>query len=156
MSKKHRYKAQTRENIRAAEAVPLTPGDYVRMTKAILVAGRTGLGGWTAKQLACFDIPWPPKGGWIRRLIGQSFPRHRVERFLLLKGVDPATILPGSISVPVPARHNRHCTTDEMADMFIEELENTVCLHDAPHVGDLACCRECIKRIIRSVFMECR
>jgi hypothetical protein len=33
-----------------------------------IMSKRTARGGWTAKQLAEWGVPWPPPQGWKRRL----------------------------------------------------------------------------------------
>lgn len=39
-------------------------------------ASRSAMGGWTAKQLAAWGVPWPPPTGWRRALErGEPIPK---------------------------------------------------------------------------------
>ena len=40
------------------------------VTKVWLNMYTTEKGSWTAKQLACLGIGWPPRKGWINRAVG--------------------------------------------------------------------------------------
>lgn len=57
------------------------------MDKTILIthewlhAHGTPGGGWTAQQLAVFDIAWPPSKGWLKGLVGQHMTAGQREAF---------------------------------------------------------------------------
>jgi ribosome-binding protein aMBF1 (putative translation factor) len=40
-----------------------------RLTEEQIEAGRSPRGGWTRKQLAEWNVPWPPPAGWRRALL---------------------------------------------------------------------------------------
>jgi len=47
----------------------------MRLTAAEIEAGRSPRGGWKAKQLAKWGVPWPPPKGWRKALLaGQPIP----------------------------------------------------------------------------------
>lgn len=50
------------EEVRKRE-IPLT------VTKREILAARTRAGGWTRETLAQWGVSWPPRAGWIDRLI---------------------------------------------------------------------------------------
>lgn len=58
----------------------------VTLTRELIIAARTPRGAWTRKQLEVFDIAWPPKHGWLRRLIGTTVSAHAYEKFAALGG----------------------------------------------------------------------
>ena len=41
----------------------------------------TGANSWTAAQLRCLGVPWPPPQGWRRRLIGTSITDEQARGF---------------------------------------------------------------------------
>lgn len=48
------------------------------MTNAQIEAGRSPKGGWTAKQLLLWGVPWPPPKGWRKKLLrGEPISRPR-------------------------------------------------------------------------------
>lgn len=72
----------------------------VVLTKALIEAGRTGNSGYRKKQLLALGVSYPPKSGWIERLIGTEVSDEQYERFLghstskqaeqILRGEQPA------------------------------------------------------------------
>jgi hypothetical protein len=40
-----------------------------RLTRDEVEAGRSAAGGFTKKQLAAWEVPWPPPDGWLRALL---------------------------------------------------------------------------------------
>lgn len=75
----------------------------VVLTKALIEAGRTGNSGYSKKQLLALGVSYPPKSGWIERLIGTEVSDEQYERFLghstskqaeqILRGEQPAKAL---------------------------------------------------------------
>jgi len=72
----------------------------VVLTKALIEAGRTGNSGYSKNQLLALGVSYPPKSGWIERLIGTEVSDEQYERFLghstskqaeqILRGEQPA------------------------------------------------------------------
>jgi hypothetical protein len=72
----------------------------VVLTKALIEASRTGNSGYRKKQLLALGVGFPPKSGWIERLIGTEVSDEQYERFLghrtskqaeqILRGEQPA------------------------------------------------------------------
>ena len=72
----------------------------VVLTKALIEAGRTVNSGYSKKQLLALGVSYPPKSGWIERLIGTEVSDEQYERFLghstskqaeqILRGEQPA------------------------------------------------------------------
>ena len=54
----------------------------VVLNKALIEAGRTGNSGYRKKQLLALGVNFPPKSGWIERLIGTEVSDEQYERFL--------------------------------------------------------------------------
>ena len=57
----------------------------MRITRELLVEGRSGSGGWNARQLKLLGIDWPPAQGWQDRVIGRDISSGDAEKFVLLK-----------------------------------------------------------------------
>ena len=38
-------------------------------------------GGWTRDQLEAIGVSWPPREGWIRRIVGSRISGEQRERF---------------------------------------------------------------------------
>ena len=55
--------------------------DFFTITRAWLHAHSTPGGGWTAEQLAVFDIPWPPQKGWLSGLVGKAISIDQKKKF---------------------------------------------------------------------------
>ena len=55
------------------------------VTEDFLEQGKSEKGGYTAKQLNLFSIPWPPMKGWKNRIIGMEISDEMADQFLLLK-----------------------------------------------------------------------
>lgn len=51
------------------------------VTKDWLLNNKTAKGAWSAKQLACLCIDWPPRKGWIDRAVGTTILVSVKERF---------------------------------------------------------------------------
>lgn len=47
------------------------------LTLAEIDAAKTPAGGWTKEQLASWGVPWPPRGGWKRRLLQSAREAQR-------------------------------------------------------------------------------
>lgn len=45
----------------------------MKLTKEQIDAGRSRAGGWTAKQLRQWGVPWPPPKGWRKALLAGEF-----------------------------------------------------------------------------------
>jgi hypothetical protein len=112
--------------------------DTVIVTEKLLLAGRTGPGGWNRLQIECLGIKWPPKKGWKSRIRGRSIPRDKAERFVALRG---ATSLSTS-------------AIDEIADTVLDILVVGKCEHGRlPLIKRL--CNECIREAVcRAIIGE--
>lgn len=51
------------------------------ITKTWLQAYRTEKGGWTKAQLACLDVEWPPRHGWMKRVVGEVLSEEQARVF---------------------------------------------------------------------------
>lgn len=54
---------------------------FTVVTEKWIRSFRTQHGGWTAKQLACLGVKWPPVTGWIQRAIGQEISKKDRKNF---------------------------------------------------------------------------
>ena len=60
---------------------PVAHGRYMKngalkLTDAVIEAGKSTKGGFTRKQLAAWGVPWPPPAGWRTALrTGQPIPK---------------------------------------------------------------------------------
>ena len=52
--------------------------------------GNKGGNGFNRGQLHALGIAWPPKDGWLRRLIGTEISKERYALALEMKGMKPA------------------------------------------------------------------
>jgi hypothetical protein len=43
---------------------------------------RTEFGGWTMAQMAALGVSWPPRHGWLTKLIGTEIPDEQWQKFL--------------------------------------------------------------------------
>lgn len=57
------------------------------LTESLIMAGQSCRGGWSAAQLVCLGVMWPPKKGWKRAIIGTAIPSAQISRFLALRDV---------------------------------------------------------------------
>jgi hypothetical protein len=62
----------------------------VIITKELILAGRSGAGGWTREQLRLLGVDWPkgksPRKGWQREVIGHTISKADAEEFVRLGG----------------------------------------------------------------------
>jgi hypothetical protein len=105
--------------------------DTVIVTEKLLLAGRTGPGGWNRLQIECLGIKWPPKKGWKSRIRGRAIPRDKAERFVALRG---ATSLSTS-------------AIDEIAESVLDQLVVGKCGHSKLPLYKRLCDR-CIKEAV--------
>jgi hypothetical protein len=56
------------------------------VTKELILAGKTGSGGWKAKQLKIIGVSWPPEKGWMDRAVGRLISNEDADRFVSYKG----------------------------------------------------------------------
>lgn len=52
------------------------------ITREFIVRGRYKTSGWTKRQLAAVGVDWPPKHGWIDRIIGREISPEKAHEFL--------------------------------------------------------------------------
>jgi len=55
---------------------------YTRLTRPMIMRGQSEAGGWNLKQLQELGIVWPPRRGWIDRLIGEEIERRKYDLFI--------------------------------------------------------------------------
>ena len=60
--------------------------DTIKLTKRKIKAGMSSAKGINHQQLKCLGLKWPPRKGWLRRLVGKEIPVADYNRFLELKG----------------------------------------------------------------------
>lgn len=58
----------------------------MKVTKEFIESGMSERGGWNKAQFECLGIPWPPQGGWKRKIIGAEITQEKADLFLALKG----------------------------------------------------------------------
>jgi hypothetical protein len=46
------------------------------VTKEFLLKHRTINNAWISKQLSLLDVSWPPKKGWIKKVIGKKLSKE--------------------------------------------------------------------------------
>lgn len=56
------------------------------MTNEEIEAAKSPKGGWSAKTLASWGVPWPPPKGWRKRLIAQSRPIEEAGMWITAEG----------------------------------------------------------------------
>jgi hypothetical protein len=61
-------KAAQRTPEQAAELAAILAG-LPKLTPEEVEAGRSPAGGFTKKQLAAWNVPWPPPAGWLQALL---------------------------------------------------------------------------------------
>jgi hypothetical protein len=61
-------KASRRSPEQEAE-LPADLAGLPRLTPEEVEAGRSAAGGFTRKQLAAWNVPWPPPAGWLQALL---------------------------------------------------------------------------------------
>jgi hypothetical protein len=54
----------------------------MRIGEALLLQGRTLEGGWTKAQFKILGVPWPPRKGWKKSVIGKAITEDEVKRFI--------------------------------------------------------------------------
>ena len=54
--------------------------------KLLHSAGSYGGNGFNAKQLHLLGVGWPPRQGWLRRLVGREIPDATWRQVMELKG----------------------------------------------------------------------
>jgi hypothetical protein len=52
-----------------------------RVTEEWVRRYQSGNGGWTRDQLECVGVKWPPREGWIRRIVGTEISDESRQRF---------------------------------------------------------------------------
>ena len=52
-----------------------------RITETWIREFQSGNGGWTRDQLDAVGVAWPPREGWIGRLVGKEITDEQRERF---------------------------------------------------------------------------
>jgi len=59
-------------------------GTKVRITRQLLASGASRNGGWSKEQLGLLGVTWPPKRGWVRRIVGKWIDEEAVIEFFNL------------------------------------------------------------------------
>ena len=54
------------------------------ITERWLKAHGTRAAGWTAAQLRVLGVPWPPRKGWLKQLVGVSVTQAQREAFEII------------------------------------------------------------------------
>ena len=60
-------------------------GGLVRVTRGLLLAGRSANGGWSRAQYALLGVGWPPPKGWMDGLLGRAVARGVMDEFVRLR-----------------------------------------------------------------------
>lgn len=50
------------------------------ITKELILKNRTKNGAWTRDQLQALGVKWPPKHGWMNRVIGKPISSDNLRR----------------------------------------------------------------------------
>ena len=53
----------------------------MKITREWLFENQTEAGSWTQDQLECVGVEWPPREGWIARILGSEISAERARRF---------------------------------------------------------------------------
>lgn len=61
----------------------------MRVTKEWIHANKTENGGWTARQLKCLGVSWPPTSGWIERIEGDDISDDNAKYFSIDAAKNP-------------------------------------------------------------------
>lgn len=56
------------------------------VTEDWVKAYKSRSGGWNRAQLACIGVEWPPRSGWVKRVIGRQISDESRRQFETLKG----------------------------------------------------------------------
>lgn len=56
------------------------------VSKEWVLENRTKRGAWTKAQLACLEVSWPPKKGWLLEVIGIPLLEEAKIKFESFKG----------------------------------------------------------------------
>ncbi len=60
--------------------------DALVITNDLIESGKTGSGGWNAKQLKLLGLEWPPRQGWKSEIIGTKISTAAADQFVALRG----------------------------------------------------------------------
>lgn len=72
-------------NLLPCNGVRMNANAKVTLTDALVKAGFSDIGGVTRKQIELLGVEYPPKAGWVKRLIGTEISLENYESFLSLK-----------------------------------------------------------------------
>lgn len=50
------------------------------ITKELILKNKTKNGAWTRDQLQALGVKWPPKHGWMKRIIGKPISSDNLHR----------------------------------------------------------------------------
>lgn len=54
----------------------------MQITRGWIMAHRTERGAWTEVQILALGIDWPPKRGWISRIVGSEITSEKAAEFM--------------------------------------------------------------------------
>jgi hypothetical protein len=57
----------------------------IEITMQIILMGKSSRGGWGREQMRLLGVPWPPKHGWVEKVVGTRISREAYNKFLSLK-----------------------------------------------------------------------
>ena len=90
------------------------------ITKEFVASGRSANGALTKKQLALLGVDWPPKAGWLERIVGQEIPDEKADAFLKMVGITERVERKAQQSSLPPVNW---CNAPEPVDIFLYILE---------------------------------
>ena len=53
----------------------------MQVTRSYIMANRTNRGAWTRSQIEALGVEWPPRQGWIDRIVGTEISAEAARRF---------------------------------------------------------------------------
>lgn len=55
------------------------------VTKDFILAYKTDRGAWTRAQLSLLGVDWPPRAGWMQRVVGMELNDSDAEAFMIAR-----------------------------------------------------------------------
>lgn len=107
---------------------------------------------WNRRQLGVLGLPWPPKKGWRRALLGKKITEKQLKEFLRLEdrkiGEDP---------VMDESNSNWHRATDlEVTEQFLKERVQHSARAGFPKAKWIEFCEEMLKEGFQVTLYEAR
>lgn len=63
----------------------------MRLTKQMLLDGKSSRGGWSREQMRLLGVRWPLRKGWMDNVVYEDFPDETIRQFLELRDMHLTT-----------------------------------------------------------------